>query len=92
MEAVLQIYSRNYDASYPVVCFDERPCQLLDNILTPVAPGQGKVAKVDYHYKRNGTCAVLLAIEPLTGNRVVEVSKTKTKKDYARFMQKAAKT
>ncbi len=90
MENILDLYAKEYDADYPVICFDERPCQLIDNIVTPIFPAEGKPAKQDYHYKRNGTCVVLMAIEPLTGNRVVEVCPTKTKKDYARFMQKVS--
>ena len=77
-----------HDPEYPVVCFDERPCQLIFDEIEPELPKPGKDAKIDYHYKRNGTCAILLAIEPLTGKRIVEVSKTKTKADYARFMKK----
>ena len=56
-----------------------------------VLPAEGKTAKIDYHYKRNGMCVVLMAVEPLTGVRFVEVTKTKTKVDYANFMQKVAK-
>lgn len=91
MEQVLDRYERGYDEKFPVVCFDERPCQLLDDILTPQPLEPGKVARQDYHYKRNGTCAVLLAIEPLKGRRISEVSVQKTKKDYARFMKSLSK-
>lgn len=34
---------------------------------------------------------MLMAVEPLTGKRIIEVTKRKTKKDYARFMRKVAK-
>lgn len=92
METILDIYSRPYDADYPVICFDERPCQLIEEILTPLLPAPGRTARHDYHYKRNGTCAILLAVEPLTGKRIVEVSTRKTKADYARFMNKLVKS
>lgn len=90
MERVLSVYSRPYDANNPVICFDERPCQLIENTVMPELPKPGRKAREDYHYKRNGTCVVLLAVEPLTGKRVVEVSLKKTKKDYARFMKKVS--
>ncbi len=51
----------------------------------------GKVQRQDYHYKRNGTCCVMMAIEPLAGKRIVEVKERKTKKDYALFMKKVEK-
>lgn len=91
MEQVLDLYEKTYDPDYPVLCFDERPCQLIDDIITPLPPQAGKASRQDYHYKRNGTAVVLLAVEPLTGKRIVEVCLRKTKKDYARFMKKALK-
>ncbi len=57
-------------------------------IPVPVSPGKEK--REDYHYKREGVCVALLAVEPLTGKRIVEVSRRKTKVDYARFMKKVA--
>lgn len=87
MEQVLDIYERPYDPRRPVVCFDERPCQLLGNVLMPIPMKPGRVEREDYHYKRNGTCVALMAVEPLAGRRRVKVTRKKTKKDYARFMQ-----
>ena len=91
MENVLNTYEKRYNPRAPVVCFDEGPCQLIDNVLVPTPMEPGKVKREDYHYKRNETCCVLLAIEPLTGKRIVEVSLRKTKADYARFMKKLSK-
>jgi hypothetical protein len=90
MEQVLDIYERPYNPSYPVVCFDERPCQLLGDVLIPIPMKPGRVERQDYHYKRNGTCAVLMAVEPLAGRRIVNVTEQKTKKDYAEFMKTLA--
>ena len=87
MEQVLDIYERPYDTRRPVVCFDERPCQLLGNVLMPIPMKPRRVEREDYHYKRNGTCVVLMAVEPLAGRRIVKVTQQKTKKDYAQFMQ-----
>ena len=53
---------------YPVVCFDERPCQLIDDSIAPIPMEPGKPRRQDYHYKRNGV-ASLIAFEPLTGKR-----------------------
>lgn len=90
MEQVLDIYERPYDSAHPVVCFDERPCQLLGDVLMPIPMKPGRVERQDYHYKRNGTCVVLMAVEPLAGRRVVNVTEQKTKKDYATFMKALA--
>jgi len=91
MERVLDIYEKPYDNRFPVICFDERPCQLIENVLVPIPTEPGKSKREDYEYKRNGTCNVLLALEPLTGKRIVSVTKTRTKKDYALFMRKVSK-
>ena len=87
MEQVLDIYEQPCDPQRPVVCFDERPCQLLGDVLMPIPMKSGRVERQDYHYKRNGTCAVLMAVEPLAGKRIVKVTERKTKKDYAKFMK-----
>lgn len=88
MEKVLDIYERPYDPKYPVISFDERPCQLINEVLSPTLPSPGKTRREDYHYDRNGTCCILAAIEPLTGKRVFDVRETRTKKDYKEFFEK----
>lgn len=88
MEEILDLYERPYDPAHPVICFDERPCQLIGDVVMPIPMKPGKPERQDYHYKRNGTCVVLLAVEPLSGKRIVDVTKQKTKKDYAQFMKK----
>jgi hypothetical protein len=87
MEQVLDIYEQPYNPRRPVVCFDERPCQLLGNVLMPIPMKIGRVERQDYHYKRYGTCVVLMAVQPLAGHRIVKVTEQKTKKDYAKFMK-----
>jgi hypothetical protein len=90
MEQVLNIYEQPYDPRRPVVCFDERPCQLLGNVLMPIPMKPGRIERQDYHYKRCGTCVVLMAVEPLAGHRIVKVTEQKTKEDYAEFMKELA--
>ncbi len=87
MEDVLNLYEQPYDSRYPVICFDERPCQLIgDTIaLIPMKPGNPK--REDYEYSRNGTCCVFIAFEPLAGKRIIQVKKRRTKEDYAQFMK-----
>jgi hypothetical protein len=86
MEDVLSLYEKDYYPDFPVIVFDERPCQLIDDVISPLPMKEGKVKREDYHYKRNGTCSVLLAFEPLTGFRFAQVKEHRTKKDYGNFM------
>lgn len=90
MEDILNLYEQPYDPLLPVICFDERPCQLTGDTVSPLPAVSGKPAKEDYHYERNGVCALMIAFEPLTGRRFVEIGETRTKTDYAVFMDKLA--
>ncbi len=90
MEQLLWLYALPYDESYPVVCFDERPCFLIGEEVEPLSMQSGKVAKQHYSYEKNGSCALLCAIEPLTGKRLARVYEQRTKKEYALFMKELA--
>lgn len=92
MENILHLYGLPYDPKRPLLCFDERPCQLIEDVLVPLPMEPGKTKREDYHYKRNGVCTVFIAFEPLTGRRVVQVRQRRTKKDYAEFMQELAES
>ena len=86
----MDLYELAYDPKRPVVCFDERPCQLLGDIMAPIPMKPGSVKKLDYHYERNGTCNILLVCEPLRGWRQVDVCEKRTKAEYAHFMKELA--
>ena len=51
---------------------------------------QGQSQRFDYEYEREGTACLLVAFEPLTGQRLIETSKQRTQADYCRFMQRVA--
>lgn len=90
METLLWLYGLPYDEDYPVVCFDERPCFLIGDVVEPLSMQTGKVAKQHYSYEKNGSCALLCAIEPLTGRRLARVYQQRTKKEYALFLKELA--
>jgi len=90
MEKVLDVYKRPYDEDNPVVCMDESPKQLISEARpsSPMKPGQE--SRRDYEYIRHGMVNIFMANEPLKGNRMVEVTKYKTKKDWAKFVKRIA--
>ncbi len=89
MERVLDIYKLPMDELYPVVCMDESPKQLIEEVAsTPIK--QGQQARVDYEYIRHGMVNIFMANEPLKGKRLVEITEHKTKKDWAKFMKRIA--
>jgi transposase len=90
MERLLWLYALPYDPHYPVVCFDERPCFLIGEEVDPLPLQSGRVRKEHYAYEKNGSCALLAAIEPLTGKRLAQVHPQRTKKEYTLFCQALA--
>lgn len=86
LEDVLDLYAQPPVPGTARLCFDERPCQLLDHVLTPLPAKPGFTEKQHQEYRRQGVCNVLLAYDIDTGQRYVQVTATKTKADYAHFL------
>ncbi len=87
MEDVLDVYHRPYDARFPQLCMDEGSKQLLSDKREGTAMQPGTPERVDNEYERHGTMSVFVAVEPLAGKRVIQVSKRRTKKDWAYFLR-----
>ena len=92
MENVLAVYNRPVDPKRARLCFDERPCQLLEDVVIGLQVKPGKAAKEDNEYVRQGTAVVLLAYDLQTGQRYTQVRKQRTKADYAEFIQQIVST
>lgn len=94
MEEVLDLYEEDYDEKRPVICFDERPCQLLADVREPLPPRPGGpgggVRLLDHEYERGGTANVHVAFEPLTGWRRVEVTERRRKQEFAEAVRRIA--
>lgn len=87
MEDVLNVYHRPYDPSRPVVCLDETSKQLIGEVRESLPPVPGCVERYDSVYVRNGVSNLFLAFEPLAGWRHVEVTDTRTRRDWAHFVR-----
>jgi hypothetical protein len=87
MENVLDLYQQPYDPKHPVICYDEKQFQKLSNVTADIPMKPGSPRKQDSEYKREGTCCILIAFEPKTGKRMIQVKDRRTKKDYAYFMK-----
>lgn len=88
MEDVLDVYHRPYDPTRPQVCLDETSKQLLAHVRMPIPASRGVAARVDDEYKRCGTANIFVAIEPLTGRALVEVTEQRTSVDTAHFLRR----
>lgn len=90
MEKILWLYQLPIDERFPVVCFDERPCFLIGETVAGLDMKAGQPAREDHTYQKNGSCALLCTLEPLTGQRVADVFARRTKQEFARHLQKVA--
>jgi hypothetical protein len=87
MEDVLELLAEPYDPKRPVVCFDEKPVQLLSDTREPQPLRPGQPALQDYEYQREGTANVFMVVQPLRGWRHGEVTEQRTKLDFAAQMK-----
>lgn len=83
MEAVLDLYEEPYDEKRPVVCFDERPCQLLGEVRQPLPVVPGAPERRDHGYERGGMCYLFMAFEPLAGWRATSVRERRRGREFA---------
>lgn len=87
MEDVLEVYSRPYKASTPVLVMDEQPVQLLKETRIPIPGTKDHPQRVDYEYERAGMACVFMFAEPLAAWREVKVRKQRKKTDWAQEME-----
>ena len=92
MEQILALYAEPTSSQYPLLCFDERPCFLIGEHVAGLEMKAGRPTRRHYAYEKNGSCALLMAIEPVTGKRLAQVYDRRTKKEYALFMKELAAT
>lgn len=87
MEDILDLYAEGYDPIRPLICFDEFPYQLVAEKRLPLPMKPGKPTRYDYEYRRMGTCNLFMFFQPQAGWRHVEVTKQRTKQDFAHCMK-----
>lgn len=82
----MEVYARPYDPICPVICMDETNRQLIEERRLPRTPSHPEL--VDYEYRRCGVADLFVAFEPLAAKRFVEVTETRTRIDFAHFIEK----
>jgi len=90
LERILAIYARPYNPQNPVLCYDERPCFLIGEIIKGLAMKAEQVRKEHYAYEKLGSCNLLATIEPLTGVRIVDVFDQRRKIEFALHFRRVA--
>src|SRR5271166_4871167 len=86
MEDVLAVYEKPLSQQEPVVCVDEKPVTLHQDVRPPIAMKPGRVAKRDYEYKRCGTANVFCGVEPKAGRHFTRVTPTRSSPEFADYL------
>jgi transposase len=87
MEDILDLYEAPHKPEEPLVCFDEKMVQLVQETRPqkPVKPGNAMI--YDYEYKRNGTANIFLFFDPARKWRHPKVTERRTSVDFAECMR-----
>jgi hypothetical protein len=91
MEKILKIYEKPYNSNEPVICFDEKPVQLLSDYRKPLSMMPGTIKKIDSEYVRNGTANIFVTVEPKAGNHYLYVTRNKKGNEFAKVIKRLSK-
>jgi transposase len=90
MEDVLAVYEQPLSEQEPVVCVDEKPVVLHQEVRSPVAMKPGRVARRDSEYKRCGTANVFCGVEPKAGRHFTKVTANRSSPQFADYLLEIA--
>ena len=84
----MEVYSRPFDEKRPVICMDEKPFQLLDEMFMPIPLSEDNHSvKYDCEYVRKGSCSIFMFTEPLGQWREAHALPHRTSEDWAKEMK-----
>ena len=86
MEDVLAVYEKPYDPAEPVICLDEKPISLHEDVRPPRPATPGHIAKRDNEYKRCGTANVFGVVEPQAGRHLTCATPNRTAVEFAKML------
>jgi hypothetical protein len=87
MEDVLALYEKRYSSVEPVLCLDEKPV-CLHNDVRPGRPARpGHIAKRDNEYKRCGTANIFAVVEPKAGRHFNCATPNRSAAQFAHVVQ-----
>src|SRR5260221_8209060 len=87
MEDVLDCYALPVVPDEPLVCVDERPCQLIADTRAPLPSQAGQPARYDFEYERHGSCNLFMIFQPSAGWRITKVTTHRKQEDFAELMR-----
>lgn len=88
MESILDLYAQPFNPQEPVLCFDEKPKQLIKDTRPAQSAKERRLKHCDYEYERHGTRNIFVTVEPKGGHREVMITKHRKKPDFAGEMKR----
>ena len=88
MVDILNVYQGDYSAQNPLVCLDETSKQLTKDTRIPIPANSDHVEYYDTEYERNGTANIFMFFNPIEGKRRVDVTDSRTAKDWAQQIKR----
>src|SRR5260370_16874193 len=82
MEDILAVYEKPLSAREPVVCVDEKPVVLHQEIRSPQAMRPGQVARRDGEYQRCGTANAFCGGQPKAGRYFLKVTDSRSPPEF----------
>ena len=86
MEDVLAIYERPRSVQEPVICIDEKPVTLHQDVREALPMKPGRVARRDYEYKRCGGANVFCGVEPKAGVHLTKATANRCSAQFADYL------
>ena len=86
MYQILNLYEKEYDYYYPVICIDEKSIQIQSHIIEPLAMTCTTSRREDYQYRKGEVLNFFVAVEPKGGRRIYQMTKRKRGVDFAWMM------
>jgi transposase len=90
MEDILAVYEKPLNEREPVVCVDEKPVMLHQEIRPPQAMRPGQVARRDGEYRRCGTANVFCGVQPKVGRYFPKVTADRSSPEFADYRLEVA--
>ena len=90
MEDVLAVYEKPLSTQEPVVCLDEKPVALHQEVRPGLAIQPGRVARRDSEYRRCGTANVFCGVEPKAGRHFTKVTPSRSSPQFADYLLQVA--
>ena len=86
MEDILAVYEKPLSEQEPVVCVDEKPVVLHQEIRPPQAMRPGRAARRDGEYQRCGTANVFCGVQPKAGRYFPKVTAHRSSPAFSDYL------